>query len=462
MTGVGLSAAREGDRNTGEQAEESPMTATTVLRHDAKPVTPESIRSAVAAQRGLAERLFATLAAGSPGNPGIMRDTYGAGENFGHEILREEAGVAGLAITTDAAANTFATWRGTQADAPAILMGSHLDSVPHGGNFDGAAGVVAGLVTIAALRELGLQPLRDVTVMGVRAEESVWFQVSYIGSRAALGTLPEGALEATRIDTGRSLAAHMRDCGGDPEALRQGVRALDPKRIRAFLEVHIEQAPSLFEAGFPIAICTGIPGNFRYPNARVIGRHDHVGTPRRFRRDAAMAGMALAHALDEIWAAHEAVGTQVAVTFGRFHTNAEMHGMTTVPGDFRFSLDVRAYDEAVLAGIEAQMHRAILRIESERNVTFELGPRASAAVGLVDGVIQAALTKAAGHLGIRSMPLGSPASHDSAAFAAAGVPVAMLFVRNEHGSHNPKEAMEIDDFMAAATVLAVWVAENAG
>lgn len=438
------------------------MNAPTLEARDAGAISPEAIRAAVAAQRGMAERIFATLAAGSQGYPGIMRDTYGAGENFGHAVMVEEANAVGLVVRKDAAANTYATWRGAESDAPAILMGSHLDSVPHGGNFDGAAGVIAGLVTIAALRELGMQPRRDVTVMGVRAEESVWFQVSYIGSRSALGTLPDGALEAKRIDTGRSLADHMRDCGGDPEAIRRGERSLDPKRIKAFLEVHIEQAPSLFEAGHPVAICTGIPGNFRYPNARILGRHDHVGTPRRFRRDAAMAGVALAHALDEIWAAHEAKGTQMAVTFGRFHTDAEMHGMTTVPGDFHFSLDVRAYDEAVLAGIEKQMHEAIARIEVERRVSFELGQRASAAVGPVDPGIRSALTEGAAALGIAAMPLGSPASHDSAAFAAAGAPVAMIFVRNEHGSHNPKEAMEIDDFMAATAVLAQWVAANIG
>lgn len=425
-------------------------------------ISPERLAAAGAAQCGLAERLFARLAEGSPGNPGIMRDTYGAGEEFGHRVFAEAAAAAGLAVTTDAALNTYATWRGSDPSAPAILMGSHLDSVPHGGNFDGAAGVVAGLVTLAALRALGVAPRRDLTVMGVRAEESVWFQVSYIGSRGALGTLPEGALEAKRIDTGRPLADHIRDCGGDPEPLRRRERSLDPGRIRAFLEVHIEQAPSLVEAGFPIAICTGIPGNFRYPNARILGRYDHVGTPRRFRRDAAMAGMALAAELDAIWAEHEARGEGMAVTFGRFHTDADKHGMTTVPGEFRFSLDVRAYDEGVLAGVEARMHEAIARIEAERSVVFDLGTRASAAVGPVDPGIRTALTDAAERLGIPAMPLGSPASHDSAAFAAAGVPVAMLFVRNENGSHNPLEAMAIDDFMAAATVLAQWVADNAG
>jgi N-carbamoyl-L-amino-acid hydrolase len=111
-----------------------------------------------------------------------------------------------------------------------------------------------------------------------------------------------------------------------------------------------------------------------------------------------------------------------------------------------------------LERVEAKMLAAIREIETHRRVTFELGTRASAAVGPVDPGIVAGLEAAAGRQGIATMPLGSPASHDSAAFAAAGVPIAMLFVRNEHGSHNPQEAMEIDDFLAACTVLADWIA----
>jgi N-carbamoyl-L-amino-acid hydrolase len=423
--------------------------------------SPEALRAAVARQRGLAEALFARLAEGSQAELGITRDTYGTGENFGHRVLVDHARSVGLAVRTDAAANSYVTWTGSDASAPRILIGSHLDSVPHGGNFDGAAGVVAGLVTIEALRELGLKPVCDVTVMGVRAEESVWFEVSYIGSRSALGTLPDGALDARRIDTGRGLADHITACGGDPAALRRGERELDPATIRAFLELHIEQAPSLVEAGYPLAVCTGIPGNFRYPNARIVGRHDHVGTPRRFRRDAAMAGAAFACALDRIWADYDAAGTQLAMTFGRFHTDAATHGLTTVPGDFHFSLDVRAYDPALLDRIEVRIADIIGTIESERRVSFELGKRTYAAVGMMDKDIRAALTHAAERLGIPAMSLGSPASHDAAAFAAAGVPVAMLFVRNEHGSHNPLEAMETDDFLAATSVMAQWVADNA-
>ena len=422
---------------------------------------PEVVKAAVAWQRGMVEKFFARLVEGNCAKPGITRDTYGEGENWGHRVLLEHGERMGLQVRSDAAANTYVTLPGRDRAAPRILMGSHLDSVPHGGNFDGAAGVLAGLVAIAVLQDLAVRPACDITAMGIRAEESVWFEVSYIGSRSALGTLPEGALDAKRIDTGRTLAEHIAACGGYPEALRRGERELDPAAIRAFIEVHIEQAPSLLEAGYPLAICTGIPGNFRHPNARIIGRHDHVGTPRRFRRDAAMAAAAFANELDRAWADLDAAGTPLAITFGRFHTDADMHGMTTVPGEFHFSLDVRAYDPALLVQIEAQLPGMIQRIETERKVTFELGKRAAAAVGVVDPAIAMAMMKAAGRLGIRSMPLASPASHDSAAFAAAGVPTSMLFVRNEHGSHNPQEHMEIDDFLDACAVLTHWVVESA-
>ncbi len=428
------------------------MTATARTPH-----ANTAIAQAVAAQRGWVESLFDRLAAGSRVEPGITRDTYGVGEDFGHQLLAEHGKARGLSVSGDFAANTYVTLPGRDAALPGILMGSHLDSVPHGGNFDGAAGVIAGLVVIETLRTLGISPRCNVTAMGVRAEESVWFQISYIGSRSALGTLPDGALEAKRIDDGRVLAASIDACGGDSAAIRRRERHLDPAAIRAFLEVHIEQAPSLVESDLPVAICTGVPGNFRYPDARIVGRHDHVGTPHRFRRDAAMAGAEFAMLLDSLWQDEEAAGFPMAVTLGRFHTDPAVHGLTTVPGSFAFSLDVRAYDPAVLERVEAKMLAAISEIETRRRVRFDLGRRASAAVGPVDPVIAAGLEAAAARQGIATMPLGSPASHDAAAFAAAGVPVAMLFVRNEHGSHNPQEAMEIDDFLAACTILADWV-----
>lgn len=419
-----------------------------------------SIKAAVAAQRARAEELFEQFAGCSQRPRGITRDTYGAGENAAHEVFGKHGASLGLHVHRDAAANTYATWAGSERGLQRIIVGSHLDSVPHGGKFDGAAGVVAGLVAVAALKDLGVAPRCDIAVMGIRAEESVWFQVSYIGSRSALGTLPAAALDATRIDTGRTLADHIGESGGDPAALRAGRHDLAPSDIRAFLEVHIEQAPSLVELGKPIAICTGIPGNFRYPNARILGRYDHVGTPRRFRRDAATAAADFAVALDRLWEECETGGIPMAATLGRFHTDASAHGLTTVAGEFRFSLDVRAYDAGVLVQLEGRLAEIIREIEARRGVRFDIGSRASAEVGVVCPRILSDLDRAAQQLDIPAARMGSPASHDAAAFASAGVPTAMIFVRNENGSHNPDEHMEIGDFLEACAVLTAWIANQ--
>jgi beta-ureidopropionase / N-carbamoyl-L-amino-acid hydrolase len=417
------------------------------------------LATAVSAQRELAITLFDQLRRDGLDEPGVSRDPYGPGEQRAHASVTAIAQQLGLRIERDAAANLYMTLPGRNADAKRVIVGSHLDSVPHGGNFDGAAGVVAGVVAIAALQRSGIALNNDLTVMGIRAEESIWFQVSYIGSRGALAMLPDGALNVRRIDTGRTLAEHIAECGGDPDALHAGARFLDPARIAGYLELHIEQAPSLVEAGRQVAICTGIPGNFRYPDARIEGSHDHVGLPRRFRRDAAMAGAEFAMALDHLWERHEAKGVPMACTIGRFHTDTATHGLTIVPGTFQFSLDVRAYDETLLTELDRQVDAIIAGIEQRRGVHFHRGPKARAAVGEVDQAIRSALEHCAAELDIAVLQLGSPASHDAAAFAAAGVPMGMIFVRNENGSHNPHEAMTIDDFMAGAALLTRYLVD---
>lgn len=424
------------------------------------PPRPAQILAEVMSRRQLAAELFDQLRRDGLDEPGVTRDPYGEGEQRGHATVRAVGERLGLSVDQDDVANLYMTWQGQDASTPGIMIGSHIDSVPHGGNFDGAAGVVSGLVAISALQSLGVTPKPSVKVMGIRAEESIWFEVSYVGSRGALGTLPQGALQARRRDTGRTLADHIDACGGKSSAMSARRPYLDPKAIAAFLELHIEQAPSLVAAGLPVGVCTGIPGNFRFPNAAIFGRHDHVGLPRRFRRDAAMAGAELALALDAVWEDHESRGIPMAFTLGRFHTDPALHGMTVVPGSFHFSLDVRAYDTEVLAELERKFSAIVAEIEQRRGVRFELGPKAQAAVGHVSPDIKAGLERSANAIGVSWMELGSPASHDAAAFAAAGVPVGMIFIRNENGSHNPDEAMEIDDFLAGTAVLANWLASS--
>jgi N-carbamoyl-L-amino-acid hydrolase len=186
-----------------------------------------TIKQAVQAQYATMQALFDKLRQDGLDEPGVSRDPYGAGEQRAHATVATAAAALGLEISRDDAANLYMTLPGRNRTAPVLVIGSHLDSVPHGGNFDGAAGVLAGLAAVTALQAMGVTPDCDIVVMGIRAEESVWFQVSYIGSRSSLGTLPDGALDVRRIDTGRTLADHIADCGGNPGALRAGARHLD-------------------------------------------------------------------------------------------------------------------------------------------------------------------------------------------------------------------------------------------
>lgn len=421
------------------------------------------LQRAVALRQELAERFFAEMYAASFDGVGITRASYGAGEQAAHEILAGLAGELGLSITRDAAVNTYATLPGRDRSAPPVMIGSHLDSVPQGGNFDGAAGVVSGLTVLAGLKDLGIEPERDITVMGVRAEESAWFGVSYIGSRSAMGLLPDGALDsARRADDGISLGEHMAALGGDPARVAEAPPHLDPTRLRCWIEPHIEQGPVLVKAGKPVGVVTGIRGNRRLPAARCLGAYAHCGgEPRWNRSDAVLAVSELMMALDALWDEIEAAGGDFAFTPGMMFTDPARHAMTIVSGEVGFSLDLRSLQPDTLSLIEERLPAIAEEIAARRRVRFELGPMTKAAPGVMSDDLLARLRSGVALLGLDAMDLPSGAAHDAAAFAAAGTPTAMIFIRNENGSHNPDEAMTIDDFMAATALTAHLVAEVA-
>ncbi|MDO9709175.1 hydantoinase/carbamoylase family amidase [Paracraurococcus lichenis] len=412
----------------------------------------------VAAQAPLVQRLLDGLAAIGADPPGITREAYGRGENEAQALAAAAGAALGLAATTDAGANLSLRWAGRDPAAPPVLIGSHLDSVVQGGNFDGAAGVVAGLAAIAALQAAGLRPRCDIEVLALRCEEAVWFGLGLIGSRCLPARLPPGALDLRHARSGKTLAESISARGGDPTRLRQGTPLRDPARLGAYLEVHIEQAPQLVEAGAPVAICLANPGNVRHPFIRIAGEDAHTGLPHRFRRDAALAGADLMLALERLWLEEEAAGRPMVVTIGRFHTPAERHSLTMVSGRFELSLDLRAYSADHLAALEARLAAIVAEVAARRGVRIDLGERSAAAPGPMDPAIIEGLAAAAAQAGLPGQRLNSPGSHDANNFAASGVPTGMLLVRNRNGSHNPDEAMETGDLMAAIAVLVHWLA----
>ncbi|MCO6418530.1 hydantoinase/carbamoylase family amidase [Siccirubricoccus sp. KC 17139] len=408
----------------------------------------------------LAAKLFDELRAKSFDGVGITREAYGPGERMAHALMAETADRLGLERRTDPVGNLYMTLPGADRAAKQVILGSHLDSVQQGGNFDGAAGVLAGLAAVAGMQRAGFTPARDVTVMVTRAEEAgAWFPTSFPGSRGALGRLAAAELEVKRMDTGRSLADHMAEEGFDPGFVRRGERVLGPDNVAAYLEVHIEQGPVLEAEGIPIGIVTGIPGSRRLRAARVLGETNHSGgTPRKYRRDAAMALAELAVTLDEEWVRLEARGHRLVVTFCVMGTTAEA-GFTKIPGEAVFQLDVRSQDLRCTDRIYEVLYEAVARIEARRGVRFELGEEGGSRPSSMDDGVQAALKRAAEALSIPHLIMPSGGGHDAVAFAQAGIPAGMLFVRNQHGSHNPKEAMRIEDFAEACKVAQRFAAE---
>jgi beta-ureidopropionase / N-carbamoyl-L-amino-acid hydrolase len=342
------------------------------------------------------------------------------------------------------------TLPGRDRRTPRILIGSHLDSVPQGGNFDGAAGVVAGLCALAALRESGFVPAYDIEVMAIRAEESSWFDVSYLGSAGALGLLDPQCLSVRRSDNGRTLEETLLECGFDPTPIRNRRRLLDPAQVRAYLELHIEQGPRLVAEGLPAAVVTGIRGCKRFRHARCVGEYGHSGAlPRALRHDAVAATVAFLHHMEGVWLRAEDEGADLLVTTGELYTDSVAHAPSKVAGETHFVLDLRSVFEDVMEAVAAEARRAAEQIGSEYRVTIDLGEATDSPPAVMDPRLRASL------MTLLEQPLEMPsgAGHDAAIFANAGIPSAMIFVRNDHGSHNPEEAMALEDFAVGTRAL---------
>jgi N-carbamoyl-L-amino-acid hydrolase len=394
--------------------------------------------------------LFDELARRTRQGRGIVRDTYGAGEQAAHDLARDTAESLGLETKIDGIGNLYMTLPGQDRQAPRILMGSHMDSVPQGGNYDGAAGVVAGLAVLSGWRKAGITPPVDLTVMAIRAEESAWFDVSYLGSGGAFGLIEPEALAVTRSDNGKSLEATLIERGFDPGAIRERRRFLDPAGIRAYLELHIEQGPMLVEKGLPAAAVTGIRGCKRFRTARCVGRYGHSGAlDRAFRHDAVAATVALLHHLETEWVRLLDQGADLVFTAGELYTDPLMHGPSKVPGETRFVIDLRSLEDGPMDAMAALAEAAALRIGAEYRVEFQLGGTSYSPPALMDERLRRGFAERLD----QPFAMASGAGHDAAIFAKMGIPTGMIFVRNQNGSHNPDEAMELDDFAVAGHAL---------
>lgn len=407
-----------------------------------------------AALRPLAERMFDEVRKLSFDGIGVTRESYGRGESAAADFLRNLAQAEGLKVETDRAANLIFSLPDDDGQAPAVWSGSHLDSVPQGGNFDGLAGIVAGLLCLIARKRAGAQAGPPLRVIGFRGEESAWFGKAYMGSGSLFGKVSAEDLLLKQRNSGVPLADAMREAGADVDAIRAGQKLFDKSRALAYLELHIEQGPVMVARELPLGVVSGIRGNVRHNRISCFGEAGHSGAvPRWLRHDAMFAVADLIMRLDEHWRALLERGIDLVVTTGVVSTDAAEHSISRIPGRVDFSFEARSKSIETLEGFYELMRTDCKAIARDRGVRFEFDRRLLSDPAVMDARLCDVLSNACRAQNVPFEIIPSGAGHDAALFANAGIPSGMLFIRNANGSHNPDEAMEMDDFMRGVQVL---------
>ena len=415
---------------------------------------PDTVEFDRKARIELADKIFSDLRKMSQDGPGVSRDSYGPGEQSAINYVEKLAKEEGLPVRFDEAANLIVELEGSNPNAPCIICGSHLDSVPQGGNFDGAAGVIAGLISIIRMKRTNVIPPRTIRVMALRGEESAWFDLCYLGSSALFGELAKNDLDRRHRFTGKTLGSYMKDAGAAVERIANGEKLIQPSQIAAYLELHIEQGPVMVARGIPVGVVTGLRGNIRHAEIICRGEAGHAGAvPRWLRHDAVMATADLINRIDKHWQALLERGLDLVVTAGIVGTNPEEHAMSRIPGECKFCLEVRSQSSDTLEAFYQLVRSEAENIGRDRGVKFDFDRRSHSNPAVMDDDWVEHLLETSKKLNIEAEPIPSGAGHDAAVFANSGIPSAMIFIRNENGSHNPNEAMELDDFMHGTDVL---------
>jgi len=351
---------------------------------------------------------------------------------------------AGLPTRLDAVGNLMGRREGRRAGTPALLLGSHLDTVIDAGRFDGVLGVLLALAAVEELEVREKRPAFALEVVAFADEEGVRFPCALTGSRAMAGTLDPAVLGLTDRD-GTTLAEALRACGLDPEGLAACARR--PGEILGFLEAHIEQGPVLEQEGVAVGLVEAIVGATRL-EVQVEGRTGHAGTvPMRLRRDALAGAAEMVLAVERL-----ARGTEgLVATVGRLEVLPG--AVNTIPGRVRFTIDLRSPEDGERTRVLADLEARLEEIACGRGLALQVVTTHEARAVRSDPKLLDALARAQARLGLPERRLVSGAGHDAMAIAAIA-PVAMLFVRCREGiSHDPAEYAAPADIEAALAVL---------
>jgi N-carbamoyl-L-amino-acid hydrolase len=375
---------------------------------------------------------------------GVSRVAYSEADLAGRRYVTELMRAAGLAPRIDPAGNIFARRPGSDGTLAPILFGSHIDSVPTGGNFDGDLGVLASLGVVEALERAGLRTRHPLEIVVWASEEGVAFNRGLAGSRIVAGDVaPE---HMNHVWNGMRRADAIRKIGGDPDRIMDARR--DNGAWHGYLELHIEQGGTLERSKTAIGVVQGIVAIARY-EARITGFSNHAGTtPMAERQDAMIAAAHLTLAVRE--AVTRKPGRQVG-TVGKIDLTP--NAPNVVPGAATLIIEMRDLSPATLDAIADEIRGRAAVIAAETKTSIQITPASSNPPAFADTAVQEVVERAAGALNLPSVRMPSGAGHDAQMMAQLA-PMGMIFVPSIGGiSHSPKELTHWEDCANGANVL---------
>jgi N-carbamoyl-L-amino-acid hydrolase len=374
-------------------------------------------------------------------SPGWTRRVFSEPYVRSREWVAARMRDAGLRVTADAAGNLIGTLAG--AGGPALVTGSHTDTVAGGGRFDGPVGVLGAIEVARCIRDGGLKLRHELRVVDFLGEEPNDFGISCVGSRAVAGVLSAEHL-ALRDPSGRTLAEAVASAGGDPA--RIGDSTWTKTEVAAFVELHIEQGMLLEKAGIPLGIVSGIAGIERLLMT-FTGQADHAGTtPMDARHDALCAAAEGVLAVESLAKEQGGVGTA-----GRIE--AQPGALNVVPAYVQLWAEFRNIDAGWLESRHQRVERAVLDASRRRGVKLEIQTLSRTEPVIASDLVRTAMSEAIAGLGLQSMPLPSNAGHDTVQMAKLG-PAGMLFVPSVGGrSHCPEELTAPEHLEAGVAAL---------
>jgi N-carbamoyl-L-amino-acid hydrolase len=374
---------------------------------------------------------------------GVSRVAYSVADVTARAWMLEVIKEAGVAPRLDAAGNIYARLGGDSTRAP-ILFGSHIDSVPNGGNFDGDLGVMAAIEVLHAVQAAKITTRHPLEFVLWAHEESTAFGQGVACSRIVAGDLKPG--DMAQVWNGLTRADAIRRIGGDPDRIETAVR---PKgQWHAYLELHIEQGGTLDRAKIPIGIVEGIVAIHRYDMV-VEGFANHAGTtPMGERQDALLAASSVVLAVRDIAASRQ--GRQVG-TVGRLEV--EPNSPNVIPGRVALSVEFRDLSDVVLRELDDAVKARAAAIARDTNTTITFNLASTNPPALAHAGVQDAIGKAADQIGLQTRRLPSGAGHDAQMISRL-CPMGMIFVPSVGGiSHSPRELTTWDDCARGANVL---------